>query len=321
MSFSTDLHMRLLLSLDRGHNLQRAVAEAVRPGSRVLDAGTGSGILSFMALRAGASHVVAVDRQHVDVARALAEHNGLVDRITFAETDLMDLDIPGVDVTKTFDVLLSFIYTNHPLVDEARSRMVFALRDRYGAPDCAVVPGVIRYQVTGCERRDWDLHTESTDLRYAVDLLNGCYGLDFAPLVELTRRELAIKRSRPIDPTSRDWRPPTRMACIRFDREDVRLLSEPQPFVEVDYTADAFTPFPTELTLQAVSPGRLSGVIWTQELAHAGRPLWTTETFSPLGEQVQVNVGDTVLLEAGEQWRATNILGVREVKPATSFGR
>lgn len=321
MAFSTDLHMRLLLSLDRGHNVRRAVTNVVRPGDRVLDAGTGTGLLSFVALAAGASEAVAVDRQHIDLARALAERNKLADRMTFIEADLADLELPGVDMSRPFDVLLAFIYTNHPLVDEARSRMVFELRDRYGREGCTVLPGGIRYRVTGCERNDWDLHTETSDLQQAADILHSVYDLDFQPLVDQTMRELAIKRSRPIDPTSRDWRPPTRMAAVRFPRPDVRLLTDADVFTEIDYSTASYGGFPPEIALRVVNPGRLSGVLWTQELLHAGNPLWTTETFSPLREPLLVSAGDRVVVCTDDEWRVSNTLRVREhttVTPATS---
>lgn len=48
----------------------------------VLDVGTGSGILAFFALRAGARRVYAVELSAMaDCARALLAHNGLADRV------------------------------------------------------------------------------------------------------------------------------------------------------------------------------------------------------------------------------------------------
>src|SRR6202042_219683 len=83
LPFTNDNHLRLLLSLDRGHNVQRAVRQAVRRGDRVLDAGTGTGLLSFVALAAGAADAVGFDRQSVDTAQAIAEINSVASRLTF----------------------------------------------------------------------------------------------------------------------------------------------------------------------------------------------------------------------------------------------
>ena len=56
--FSVAMHLRNLLRLDRTFSIERAVRAAVKPGDRVLDAGCGMGILSFLALEAGASEVI-----------------------------------------------------------------------------------------------------------------------------------------------------------------------------------------------------------------------------------------------------------------------
>ncbi|MFY1637454.1 50S ribosomal protein L11 methyltransferase [Solwaraspora sp. WMMB335] len=304
--FTTDLHLRLLLSVDRGHNVQRAVRAATRTGDRVLDAGTGSGLLSFVALRAGAVSAVGVDRQHLELAQAVAEKNGLADRMTFLQADLMDLDLPPAVLDARFDLLLAFIYTNHPLIDEARSRMVFELRDRFCVPDARIVPGAVRYSVAACERLDWDLFTERADLDASADVLRSVYGLDFQPLIDSTKQELPIKRSRPTDPAATAWRPPTSMASVRFDRRHVRLLSDTDTFHMIDYAAPSFTGFPGEARLRAAVPGRVTGLLWTQELLYDGQPVWTTETYSPLAAPLAVSTGDTIVARTGEQWRATN---------------
>ncbi|MCS7293798.1 MAG: 50S ribosomal protein L11 methyltransferase [Chloroflexota bacterium] len=60
-----------------------ALAAAVRPGCRVLDVGTGSGILAIAAAKLGARSVDAcdIDPVAVDVARANADANGVADAV------------------------------------------------------------------------------------------------------------------------------------------------------------------------------------------------------------------------------------------------
>jgi predicted RNA methylase len=308
LPFTTDIHLRLLLSLDRGHNVTRAVRRATRAGDRVLDAGTGTGLLSFAALDAGAAEAVAVDRQHLQLARAVAEKNGLADRMTFVQADLMERELPGVDVSRPFDLLLVFVYTNHPLIDQDRARMVFDLRDRYCTPDVRMVPNGIRYTATAVERSDWDMFTEQIELDRTVEILQAAYGVDFRPLVDGFKQEIAVKRSRPTDPFSANWRPSTKMASVQFPRTDVRLLGGPVPFHHIDYSGKAFTELPERTRLRIESPGRATGVVWTQELLHEGEPLWTTETYSPLNLPIEVRGGDEVTVDTGEVWKATNLL-------------
>jgi ribosomal protein L11 methyltransferase len=76
MAFGTGLHPSTRLCL-------LALERAVRAGDRVLDVGTGSGILAIAAARLGASHVLAVDLDEVAVeaARANVQANGLAGAI------------------------------------------------------------------------------------------------------------------------------------------------------------------------------------------------------------------------------------------------
>jgi hypothetical protein len=288
--------------------VQRAVRTATRAGDRVLDAGTGSGLLSLVALTAGADQAVAVDHHHLQVARAIAEKNGLADHIQFVETDLMRLDLPGVDLSRRFDLLLSFIYSNHPMLDEARSRMVFELRDRYCVPGARIVPSAVRYAVTGCERTNWDLHTELADLDDAAVTLQACYGFDFQPIVDEMKQEIAVRRSRPVQPSAMDWRPTASMAAVRFDRKDIRKLTRNTEIYYVDYGAPTFEPMPAVASVRANAPGRMTGVVWSQELLYEGAPVWTSERFSPFAEPLSVAPGDLVDLQINDRWRAYNVL-------------
>ncbi|MFY1634786.1 50S ribosomal protein L11 methyltransferase [Solwaraspora sp. WMMB335] len=304
--FTPDLHLRLLLSIDRGHNVARAVRAAVKPGARVLDAGTGSGLLALLAADAGATEVVAVDRHHVKTAERIAAHNGFADRITFVEADLADLD--PADLGGRFDVLIAMIHTNNPLLDEDRSGLVIDLRRRFGTPDCRVMPGEVCYRATGCERLDWDLPTELTDLAQAGEALHGAYGWDFAPLIDAVADGVAMRSARPAKGVAHAWRSPTRSGALRFPRGDVRLLTGTTDWTTVDYQAPGFDGFPGQVRLTATAAGRLTGVIWTQQLRYADVPLWTSESYSPLAVPQLVAEGQEVVFETAGRWRTTNIL-------------
>lgn len=83
--------------------LGRAVMDEVRPGDRVLDMGTGSGVNAILAARAGAE-VVGVDLNPaaVEAARANAARNGVAARFTVSDVfsgvegdfDLVVIDPP-----------------------------------------------------------------------------------------------------------------------------------------------------------------------------------------------------------------------------------
>lgn len=76
----------------------------VTPGSRVLDVGTGSGVLAVTAAVLGAGQVIGIDidTASAPVARSNAELNGVADRCTFS-TDTVDR------MNEPFDVVLANI--------------------------------------------------------------------------------------------------------------------------------------------------------------------------------------------------------------------
>lgn len=71
----------------------QAIRRLVKPGHVVLDVGSGTGVLAFMAARLGA-RVHAVESQDViNLAMTLAERNGVSERITFHHTDIRKLAV------------------------------------------------------------------------------------------------------------------------------------------------------------------------------------------------------------------------------------
>jgi SAM-dependent methyltransferase len=304
-AFASTTHCRLLLRVDRTFAIQRALASAVSPGSRVLDAGCGSGILSFLAVAAGAREVVAVDRENVALARALANENGLAPRIEFVEADLRTLDLPG----RAFDVLLAFVYTNHVVVDEARSALVYALRDKLGATACQTIPNRVRYLAAPCDWPQVDARTELTDLRNAIGDLEKRYALKLQSLLEVTSAEVMLGRARPRIHGDYEWAPAGGSGGYRHARGAFRLLGEPAVVAEISYdSGPRFDRLPPGVQLEIASPGICSAVLWTQELWFNDFLIWTAEHFSPLAKAVSVEPGEVVRLALDDDWRRTNVL-------------
>lgn len=86
-------HARMLRDHARNAAYARAIAAAA-PGRRVLDIGTGSGLLALLAARAGASHIYAceADPMLAQTAAEIVEANGLADRITVLAKPSMQLE-------------------------------------------------------------------------------------------------------------------------------------------------------------------------------------------------------------------------------------
>jgi protein arginine N-methyltransferase 1 len=74
---------------------EAALRATVRPGSVVLDIGTGTGIFACLACRLGARKVYAVDPSDVvRVAREVAAANGVADRIEFFQATSRAVELP-----------------------------------------------------------------------------------------------------------------------------------------------------------------------------------------------------------------------------------
>jgi len=105
---SLDVHRRMLADHVRVDAYAAAIAELVQPGARVLDAGTGSGVLAALAARQGAT-VYAVDNSEaVRWAQGTMEASGLTDQVTVIQGDMADVELPSevdVIVTETFGAL------------------------------------------------------------------------------------------------------------------------------------------------------------------------------------------------------------------------
>lgn len=131
MAFGTGLHPTTRMCL-------LALEEFVRPGIRVLDVGTGSGILAIAAARLGASSVLALDIDPipVGVARANVAANGVADRVQVKHGSL---DVVGIG---TWQVILANI-TARPIIALLKE----GLAHRLNSEGKLVAAGIIRDQM------------------------------------------------------------------------------------------------------------------------------------------------------------------------------
>lgn len=123
---TTDFPYQCLLDARRTTAFQAAIEAVVRPGQVVVDAGAGSGILSFFAAQAGAARVYAVERDP-HLASCLARSiraNELGHVVELVAGDVRSAGLPrGVDV-----LICEMMDTG--LMDEMQVTAVNALLDR-----------------------------------------------------------------------------------------------------------------------------------------------------------------------------------------------
>ena len=116
----------------------RGIHRHVRPGDVVLDLGTGSGLLAFMASRAGAAKVYAVEHSDfIHVAREIAEHNGITN-VEFVQANSREYTPP-----EPIDVVLHE-QMGDELFNENMLENLFDLRDRVLRPGGRLLPARFR---------------------------------------------------------------------------------------------------------------------------------------------------------------------------------
>lgn len=114
---------------------QEAIHKVVNPGDIVADIGTGSGILAFFAVQAGAEKVYAVERGDIiEDAKKLAEINGFADKIVFIKGRSDKIELP-----EKVDVIVSELLGSFGL-EESVFRSTIDARRRFLKPGGKLIP-------------------------------------------------------------------------------------------------------------------------------------------------------------------------------------
>lgn len=132
-------HEEMLSDSVRVDAYHQAIHRNIREGDVVLDLGTGSGLLAFMAAKAGASKVYAVEHsEFIDVAREIAKHND-ISNIEFVQANSREFTPP-----EKVDVVLHE-QMGDELFNENMLENLLDLRDRVLAPGGRILPA--RFQL------------------------------------------------------------------------------------------------------------------------------------------------------------------------------
>ncbi len=124
-------HFVLIRDHHRNQAYEDALRRAITPGCRVLEIGTGTGILAMMAARLGAGHVYSCEMNPAvaAIARQIIARNGYADRVTVIARNSMEID--AAELGGPVDILVSEIVSNDllnedvlPVMEDAVGRLV-----------------------------------------------------------------------------------------------------------------------------------------------------------------------------------------------------
>lgn len=127
--YSLNMFGKMFLDAARHTAYAEALRRTVRPGSVVLDIGTGTGVYALLSCQLGARRVYALDvNPCISVARELAAANGFADRIEFMEALSTDVTLPEPADVIVADLrgTLPYFGQNLPSIDDARRRHLAA---------------------------------------------------------------------------------------------------------------------------------------------------------------------------------------------------
>ena len=171
-------HARMLHDDRRTADYLAALVAAVRPGDVVLDIGTGSGVLSVAAARAGARRVYAVEATDIAaVAARVFEVNGVQDRVTLLTGWSRQIELP-----EKADLLVAEIIGNEPFEEEILETTLDA-RQRLLKPGARLIPHALTLLARPIQLPEAEIRQRAYG-RAAVERWRDLYGIDFQPLLD-----------------------------------------------------------------------------------------------------------------------------------------
>jgi protein arginine N-methyltransferase 1 len=248
----------------------QALRNAVKPGSIVLEIGTGLGFFAVAAARLGASEVFAIDSDDaIKVAQQMAATTEVSDRIKFifGLSTATELPKPVDVIVSDLRGLLPLYQTHIPSIIDARRRLL--------KPSGILIPR--------CDTL-WVVPVESRELYRRVSMWDEfSEGFDFS----LARRIV----------TNTWWKG-------RVD--PAQLLSEPQRWATLDYLEITDPDVRAEVEFEVARRGTVHGwAVWfdavldahTEFSNHPGKPELTYgNAFFPLSSPVEVQKGNRINL-------------------------
>lgn len=247
----------------------QALSEAVKTGDVVVDLGAGLGILSFMALKAGASKVYAIEKSDsIELAKKVAQINGFTDQMVFINENSMDVEIP-----EKVDIIISETLGCFA-IDENTLEFIIDARNRFLKPLGLILPHALSLYLAP---------VDSTPINNKMRFWKDVYGIDFSPALNEISGKLLYE-----------------------DIKKENIVSEPQIFSEIDLYKINSATVNNQLTFTINRNAQVHGLAgWFtanlyKDISIKTAP-WEKKThwkqaFFPLKNSVNVIKGDTMEL-------------------------
>lgn len=133
-------HIDMMNDTERNLAYQKAIEKAVTKDTTVFEIGTGSGLLSMMAARAGAKHVYTCEKSMPirKAAQEIIRKNGFAEKITVIDKWSTSVSIPQ-DIPEKVDLVIGEIF-GPGLLEEQALHFFFDAKQRLMKPGAKIIP-------------------------------------------------------------------------------------------------------------------------------------------------------------------------------------
>lgn len=163
-----EIHLSLLHDERRNNAYKKSIKENVNKDSRVLDVGSGIGILTFFSVLAGAKEVSSVEwSDTIDIAKRIAQQNNFSGKIKFIKGDILKVKLQGRFNVITHELVGGMLW------DENMLKILKQVRDKYLDSNGKLLPWKIDLFLVPVS---YDIFTHNHNQKKLHK-----YGIDFSP--------------------------------------------------------------------------------------------------------------------------------------------
>jgi hypothetical protein len=270
------VHAGMLYDEERMAKYSAAINQVIKKGDIVADIGTGTGLLAFLCLKAGAKRVHAIERSAaIDWAKQIADKNGFSDSIIFYKQDSRDCNLP-----EKVDVVVSELI-GHIAFEEGMAESLFDAKERFLVTNGVMLPARVDLKVALVEENE--VYPE------CIECWQDIGGIDYSFM-----REEAVK------------------ACYLTSLSHRHLLSEPKTFFKANFKEKCKLNLKESRSFNVCRSGKINGIaLWFEAYLSSNVTLssgpWSRthwkQCFAPVSTPMGVNRGDKVRIDINMQLR------------------
>ena len=269
------VHSDMVYDEERVNRYALAINHQVNRGDIVVDIGTGTGLLAFLCIRAGAERVHAIERSTaINWAKLLADHHDLSDKIIFYSGDSRNISLP-----EKADIIISELI-GHMAFEEGMVESLYDAKSRFLNPDGAIIPQNVSLNLAPVYEKEI--------YKTYIDRWEKAWGIEYSLL-----RKYAVK------------------SCYLTEIKSENLMAIPQTLFSVDFMKnDDIQDLKGTAQFKISRIGNVNGIaLWFDAVlspkVHLSSGPWKRthwmQCFAPLEKSMPVKAGDKLYIDIDMQ--------------------